>query len=261
LLKRKELVYIKTNANEEIPAYLIHPSADARLACGRNGRRPLTILYSHGNAEDIALLLDYAVDLAEAAQVSVFCYEYVGYSLSKLNHGASPTESGCKRSVEAAWRYLTTELNIPPNDIVILGRSIGSGPAVHLASRPHIEGTAHSPLNASGVILQSPIESGARAIFGKKTSWVGYYADLFRNYEKVHAITAPVGIMHGTDDEVVPVENGKALHALVQQAVPPLWMQGYGHNDMPDRLVLKYIKDFLNIVGKAPRKVFSHAEK
>ena len=65
-------------------------------------------------------------------------------------------------------------------------------------TRVQIEGTVHSPMDASGVILQSPIESGARAIFGKKTSWIGYRIDLFRNYEKVPLITAPVGIMHGT---------------------------------------------------------------
>lgn len=177
-------------------------------------------------------------------------YSYCSYSLSKLNHGAQPSEAGCKRSVEAAWRYLTTELQVPAQDIVIFGRSIGSGPAVHLASRVQIEGTVHSPMDASGVILQSPIESGARAIFGKKTSWIGYRIDLFRNYEKVPLITAPVGIMHGTDDEVVPVSNGKALHALSQQPMPPQWMQGYGHNNMPHRLVLKYVKDFLDKVGK-----------
>ena len=62
-------------------------------------------------------------------------YSYCSYSLSKLNHGAQPSEAGCKRSVEAAWRYLTTELQVPAQDIVIFGRSIGSGPAVHLASR------------------------------------------------------------------------------------------------------------------------------
>jgi len=38
------------------------------------------------------------------------------------------------------------------------------------------------------MVLQSPLESGARAVFGKAVSWVGYYMDIFKNYEKLLAL-------------------------------------------------------------------------
>lgn len=66
------------------------------------------------------------------------------------------SEAGCIRSIDCAWRYLVDARGIPPNQIVIYGRSIGTGPSVDLASRASVEGTAHSPLEARGVMLQSP---------------------------------------------------------------------------------------------------------
>ena len=55
-----------------------------------------------GNAEDIGLHLDYIDALARATGSDVFSYEYVGYSLSRLD-GAIASEAGCLRSVDAAW--------------------------------------------------------------------------------------------------------------------------------------------------------------
>merc|ERR1712118_96727 len=119
----------------------------------------------------------------------------------------TPSELGCLRSIDAAWRFLVEEIKIPPKNIIIYGRSIGSGPSVDLVSR----------VDAGGVLLQSPLESGARAVLGAFVSMIGYHWDIFRNYEKIGKIRAPVGIMHGTVDKVIPVQNGKNLHLLLQK--------------------------------------------
>ena len=224
LLRRHDLIYLTTSAGERIPC--VHKKAGSA-----NAAKPLTLLYSHGNAEDIGLHLPFVDGLARATGCDVLSYEYVGYSLSKLE-GGEASEAGCLRSVDAAWRYLVEELKLPPAQIVIFGRSIGTGPSVDLASRAAVEGTTHSPLAARGVLLQSPISSGARAVLGTAASVVGYPLDIFRNYMKIDKITAPVAIVHGTADEVVPCSNGRALHAKLQQPFEPLWMEGRGHNDV-----------------------------
>lgn len=246
LLKRRDLVWLMTSSNERIPA--CHVRANSQGSDYFLSSPGMTILYSHGNAEDLGLHLDYIDALAHFTGADVFSYEYVGYSTSRLD-GGEASEAGCLRSIDAAWRYLVDEKKIPPKRIVIFGRSIGSGPSVDLASRSEVKGSAHSPLDAAGILLQSPLESGARAVLGHVTSVLGYYLDIFRNYEKIGKITAPVGIMHGTCDEVVPVGNGKALHEKLQRPYLPLWLEGYGHNNMPQGICFDYVKEFVRAVG------------
>jgi len=120
---------------------------------------------------------------------------------------------------------------------------------VDLASRSQVEGSAHSPLNAGGVLLQSPLESGMR-VLGHAISFLGYPLDIFRNYEKIHKITAPVAIMHGTADEVISCENGKALHDMLQKPFEPMWLEGYGHNNMPQDICFRYTKKFLTEISR-----------
>jgi len=85
--------------------------------------------------------------------------------------------------------------------------------------------------------------------FGETVSWIGYSLDIFRNYEKIGKIRAPCAIMHGTADKVVPLCNGQNLHALLQRPFEPLWIDGYGHNDMPQDRCFGYAKGFLDTLN------------
>jgi len=40
--------------------------------------------------------------------------------------------------------------------------------------------------------------------------------------------------MHGTEDDIVPLGNGLAIHEACKNPVEPLWLEGYGHNDLPN---------------------------
>ena len=100
-----------------------------------------------------------------------------------------PSESAVYRSIDAAWNYLVNEAHIPQNRIVIFGRSIGSGPSVDLASRPHICPAA--------VVLQSPLASGAWVLLGRIGILFRFF-DIFANYEKIHRIQCKTFIMHGS---------------------------------------------------------------
>eukprot|EP01013_Petalomonas_cantuscygni_P023163 TRINITY_DN44545_c0_g1_i1.p1 TRINITY_DN44545_c0_g1~~TRINITY_DN44545_c0_g1_i1.p1 ORF type:complete len:322 (+),score=37.03 TRINITY_DN44545_c0_g1_i1:214-1179(+) len=91
----------------------------------------LTVLMSHGNAEDIGQLRDWLNSMTTTWNVNFFAYDYEGYGL----HQGKPSEASVFRDVEKAWRYLTVTCGIPPSRIVLLGRSLGSGPTVHLASK------------------------------------------------------------------------------------------------------------------------------
>lgn len=230
LLARSDLVFLETSRGEQIPS--IHKRVP--------GSR-FTLLYSHGNAEDLGLSLDYIDVFSQLTQCSILAYEYVGYSLSYLE-GLAPSEDGCYRSAEAAWRYLTLDLGLRAGDIVLFGRSIGSGPAVHLAFGP--------AKHCAGVALQGPIASAGRCALGLDSSirWLAQAMDMFVNIDKVGDIDRPVAIMHGTKDTVVPIVNGEELHGMLQQPFDPLWLDGYGHNNMPIRECAAYVRRFLEML-------------
>ncbi|CAE7887337.1 ABHD17A [Symbiodinium necroappetens] len=146
--------------------------------------------------EDLGQRLHYLDMMSQLCASDVLAYDYCGYGFSE----GEPSEENCIQCIDAAYAYLLQ--HFAPNRIVLFGRSIGTGPTVDLAVRhPEIR----------GVILQSPIESCGRAVFGNLASWLGYRMDLFRNYEKVDKVECPVLVMHGTDDDIVPIESGMAI--------------------------------------------------
>lgn len=245
LMKRSDLKSFMSSQNERVWACYVR--ADKFGSDFFSPERRPTLLYSHGNAEDLALHLDFIDMLAQCTGADVFSYDYIGYSLSRVLDNCTPSEGGCYRSSDAAWKYCVEDLKIPPSRIVIFGRSIGSGPAIDLASRERIEGTDYSPLDVRGVLLQSPIESVLRVGLGWTAATMGYHADMFKNYEKVNKIRCPIAVMHGTADEVVPVHNGKNVYSMANNPFnPPLWIEGYGHNNMPYEECFNYTKKFLN---------------
>lgn len=218
LRARSDLVQLTCDGGQKIVA--IHIERGSQF----------TILYSHGNAEDVGLSLQYLDKMSEHCDANLFAYEYLGYGLSD----GEPSEENCYISINAAYEYLIKKVD--PNRIVAFGRSLGSGPTVDLVSR-------HPEIKA--MVLQSPLESGARAIFGKAVSWAGYYLDIFKNYEKIGNVECPVFIMHGTTDEVVPHHNGEALWQACKNRAEPFWVIGKGHNNMPEEQCLSRVRTFL----------------
>eukprot|EP00933_Yihiella_yeosuensis_P036483 TRINITY_DN30239_c0_g2_i1.p1 TRINITY_DN30239_c0_g2~~TRINITY_DN30239_c0_g2_i1.p1 ORF type:complete len:269 (+),score=44.33 TRINITY_DN30239_c0_g2_i1:65-871(+) len=223
LRKRPDLLYLETEYGDKIAAVHIKrgPQGTDRV-----------ILYSHGNAEDLGQRLQYLDLMSQICATDVLAYDYPGYGFSE----GSPSEENCIAAIDAAYDYLLESFS--PNRIVVFGRSIGTGPTIDLAMR--------YPDGLRGVVLQSPLESCGRAVFGNITSWIGYRVDLFKNYEKIDKVTCPVLVMHGTEDDIVPLENGEAIYEACPNAVEPLWLEGYGHNDLPNEICLRRVREFMD---------------
>jgi hypothetical protein len=111
LLKRRDLVWLETKKGERIPA--LHIQAPLRR------RRNVTLLFSHGNAEDIALHLPFVTALAHRTGADVFSYEYVGYGPSRFKD-CVPSERGCYRAIDAAWDYLLSRGVDPTSTVEVL---------------------------------------------------------------------------------------------------------------------------------------------
>ena len=154
------------------PTYL-HPSRHFWLNTAHGSRVPafyierpaatVTILFSHGNAEDLGMIYDWFNDLARVLRVNIMAYDYTGYG--KSNGTAS--EDNCYNDIDAAYKYLTEVRRIQPEQIVLYGRSLGSGPSCYLASK-----TATAGRSVGGVILQSPLLSAYRVAFNFRFTMV-----------------------------------------------------------------------------------------
>lgn len=111
----------------------------------------LTILYSHGNAEDLGMIYDTLVELSRMLRCNVAAYDYTGYGLSRkliklykkqisedridLTYDRCPNEQQCYADIQAVYSHLIHDRNINPKDIILYGRSLGGGPSCFLAQK------------------------------------------------------------------------------------------------------------------------------
>jgi abhydrolase domain-containing protein 17 len=172
-----------------------------------------TVLFSHGNAEDIGDS-EALLEVIRAAGFAVFAYDYQGYGTSE----GKPTERHAYEDEDAAYNYMVHSLNLPPHKIIAFGRSVGGGPATDLASR--------RPL--AGLILESAFTSAFRVLTG--LSILPF--DKFNNLQKIGKVHCPTLVIHGLQDQVVNQVHGKKLYNAANDPKQFLWVEKAGHNDV-----------------------------
>lgn len=177
-----------------------------------NSQATYTILYSHGNAEDLGDMLPILRELRELG-FSVFAYDYRGYGTSQ----GTPSESNAYQDIDTAYDYLTRKLNISTQNIIVYGRSVGGGPSVDLASRKSV----------AGLILESAFTKAFLVV--TRIPIVPF--DKFANIDKIKKVRCPVLIIHGTSDSVIPVSHGQQLFESANEPKRFLWIEGADHNE------------------------------
>ncbi len=185
-------------------ALLYIPNAQARY----------TILFSHGNAEDLGHVYPFLEQLRSFG-FGVIGYDYRGYGRSDAG---PPSARRATEDAEAAYRYAVDSLGIPPDRLILHGRSLGSGPTLALAARH----------GAAGVILESAFTSTYRVLTQVRL----LPFDRFPNAALIGGLHCPVLVIHGTRDGVVPFSHGRALYAAAPGPKQSLWVEGAGHNDV-----------------------------
>jgi len=172
-----------------------------------------TILYSHGNAEDLGALSPYLKEYRSRG-FAVFAYDYEGYGTSD----GRATEKNTYRDIQAAYHYLRERPQVPAHRILVLGRSVGSGPAVELARREPV----------AGLVLESPFLSAFRVM----TRWPLLPFDEFDNLAKIRQVKGPLLLVHGRRDRVIPFWHGETLFAHANEPKAALWIGEADHNDL-----------------------------
>lgn len=201
-----EDVYLHTEDNHRLHGWYI-PVDDARG----------TVLFFHGNAGNISGRLE-SISVFRNMDLSVFIFDYRGYGKSE----GSPSEKGTYKDAEAAWRFLTEVQNVPPDQIILFGRSLGGGVAAWLGSK----------VSAGAVVLESTFTSAAD-LAGELYPIIParYFMTIrypVRNY--LDDITMPIMIAHSPQDDVIPYHHGQNLYE--QAGEPKVWLEmSGGHND------------------------------
>uniref|UniRef100_A0A7S1VS05 AB hydrolase-1 domain-containing protein n=1 Tax=Grammatophora oceanica TaxID=210454 RepID=A0A7S1VS05_9STRA len=201
---------LRTKAGNEISAtYLRRKGAS------------VTILFSHGNAEDLNSCYSWMRRLSRELHVNVLGYDYSGYGSST----GEMKEDNCYADIEAVFNYLVNQKGLFPHQIVLYGRSLGSGPSCYLAQKTALENRS-----VGGLILHSPFASVYRVVVDVGFTMKG---DKFPNIDRIGDVACPVMIAHGREDTVVPFKHGEELYATCPKdcRASPFWMAGIGHND------------------------------
>ena len=198
------------------------------------------ILRCHANAEDAAETLWALKELAKSGY-TVASVDYPGYGLSD----GTPNEKGCYRNVHRLYDWLIEKRGFKPEDIIVDGFSIGTGPATELAATRH----------CGGLILEAPFLSAPRVVTRVRLLPI----DPFPNLKMIKDVKCPVLIIHGTKDSVIPYRHGKELFELANEPKRLVAVEGGDHNtlvnDMGFANYLKVIKDFVDWAGNsAPEK-------
>lgn len=202
-----------------------------------NPQAKYTILYSHGNAEDLSGILWVLREIRDIG-FAVFAYDYQGYGTSQ----GTPSEYNTYRDIEAACNYLTQELGVPARQIIVYGRSVGGGPSIDLASRQTV----------GGLVVESSFVSAFRVL----TRIPILPFDKFVNVDKIGKVRSPVLVMHGKADEVVRFWHGEQLFAAANEPKLNFWVDGAGHNDLMDVAGDRYfetLRKFAKLVDEYSR--------
>lgn len=198
-----------------------------------NPQAKFTILFSHGNAEDIGDLEPLLHELHQAG-FSVLAYDYEGYGTS----AGVPSERRVYLDEQAAYDFLVQEKAVPPERILVFGRSVGSGPAVDLAMRHPV----------GGLVIQSGFTSAFRVL--TRVPLVPF--DKFHNLDKLRRVKCPVLVMHGKQDGVIPFSHGERLYAAVPGKKMSFWVEGAGHNDFEYVAGPRYIQAVKDFAAQLP---------
>lgn len=177
------------------------------------------LLWFYGNMETVSGLAPI-VRWLRPPGTALLILDYRGYGES----GGSPSERGLYADADAAWAYLTARPEVDSSRIAVYGRSVGSVPALHLATT--------RPVRA--VILESPLSNAADMAREHYAFLPRFIVRLsMDNLERAARVAAPLLVFHGAEDDIAPVRMGRAV-AEAGHARELVLIKGAGHNETYD---------------------------
>jgi len=192
------------------------------------------LLWSHGNAGNLAGRADLLEELHRRTGVAVLIYDYRGYGRSE----GRPSEEGILADARAARRWLAQRAGVAEKDIVLYGRSLGGAVSVDLAAAD----------GARGLVLDGAFTS-IPDVAASHFPWLPVRWLLHTRLDalsKTGRYHGPLLQIHGDADTVVPIELGRRLFAAANEPKRLLVLSGADHNDFPPDEYFEALVDFLD---------------
>jgi fermentation-respiration switch protein FrsA (DUF1100 family) len=176
------------------------------------------LIFCHGNGGNVLDRVPLAQPLARAG-VDVLLWDYRGYGRSS----GRPDEEGTYTDARAVRDAVLARDGVDPDRLVLLGESLGGAVALKLASE-------HPP---AGLILQSTFTS-VRDVARQHYPFIPapLVPDAYPSKRLVRDLRAPLLVMHGDRDEIVPFDHGRALYDAAPEPKRFHTFAGAGHNDI-----------------------------
>ena len=213
-----------------------HSHDDSLIAKNR------VLLLCHGNYGNVSYNVNRC-RFYHSLGFSVLSFDYRGYGLSP---GGEPSEQKTYEDTEAALQYLTTERQIDPERISVLGHSLGGAIAIHLAAK-------HPELNS--LIIECSFTSMREAVHAKKIYRFFPVEQLlnhaFDSLSKVKDLKLPVLYVHGDKDIDVPSIFSQQLYAASSEPKQIWIVSGAGHDNITADFSKGYTEALKSFLAKA----------
>lgn len=199
-----------------------------------------TVLYFHGNAGGLYGRAGRAARYASAGY-GLMLVSYRGYGGST----GSPSEANNVADARLAYDVLVSE-GVRPEDVIVYGESLGSGVAVRLAGERKV----------GAVVLDAPYTSMVEmaSLTYPYLPVRPLLSDRYETIRRIGEVTAPVLVLHGVKDELIPVAMGRAVHAAANEPKRIAIFADGHHTDLDEHGAVDEVRRWLDEI-RAPRKV------
>ena len=200
------------------------------------------VLLCHGQTGNLATTTrpEYYAYL-RAIGVNIFAFDWRGFGKS----GGKPTEEGLYRDATAAYEYLRIAHRVPPESVVIYGHSLGTAPAIELATR----------VQAAGLVLEgSPksVVSRAQEVYPYLPAGL-VLSTRFNSIGRISRVTIPILFFHARTDARIPLGHGRALFDSAKARKRFVELDGR-HHDAFLADSAKYFGEYARFVGEVRRR-------
>ena len=177
------------------------------------------MLYLHGAQHEVTCSAERMRRLQRLG-FSVLAIDYRGFGKSG---GELPSEASAYEDARAAWQWLGARQ--PGQARYLFGHSLGGAIAIHLASEVD---------DAAGLIIESSFTSLSDVVASFSFGWSAvrrFITQRFDAAQKIGAVRAPVLVVHGDDDQLIPHALGRALYDAAVSAKRFVLVPGGSHHD------------------------------
>jgi uncharacterized protein len=196
-----------------------------------------TMIYFHGNGGNISARAKRVRPYLNAG-LGVLLVGYRGYG----GNDGTPSEEGFYEDARAAMRFIEDQ-GVPPDRVVLYGESLGSAVAIHLAAEQAVQNRPLAAVIGEGAPSSVADVAARRYPFAPVRTLI---KDRFDSRAKVGGINAPLLLIHGEDDIVVPQRFGRALFEAAAEPKHAQWIDGAGHNNLAYHAIDAIVLEFLD---------------